>query len=106
MRKGRGRKGWFWFLTVRGRGERKRKGWIKVHIAVDSSIKKILNFVVTKENTHESKVFWELIEEVRGRVREVVMDGAYDKRCVWERIRKEEMKGVIKVRRYERERMK
>jgi len=83
----------------RGRGERKRKGWIKVHVAVDGSSKKILNFVVTKENVHESKVFGELIEWVRGSVREVIMDGAYDKRCVWERIRKEEMKGVIKVRR-------
>jgi len=41
----------------------------------------------------------ELIEGVRGRVRGMVMNGAYDKRCVWERIREEEMKGVIKVRR-------
>jgi len=47
-----------------------------------------------------------LIERVRRRVREVVMDGAYDKRCVWERIREEGMKGVIKVRRDAREGMR
>jgi len=40
-----------------GRRERKRNGWIKVHIAVDGSSKKILNFVVTKENVHENEVF-------------------------------------------------
>jgi len=54
-----------------------RKGGIKVHLCVDSETGKILEFCLTDERVHESKVFKVMMEGIeRGgeKVREVIMD--------------------------------
>jgi hypothetical protein len=54
---------------------------------------------LTDERVHESKVFKVMMEGMEGRggkVREVIMDGAYDRGEVWEEIERMGAKGVIK----------
>ena len=41
-----------------------RRGFIKMHIAVDIKSKKILALEVTRENVHDSKKFKELIDRI------------------------------------------
>ena len=41
-----------------------RKGYLKIHIAVDVKTKKILSFKVTDEHTHDSKALPGLIKGV------------------------------------------
>jgi hypothetical protein len=87
-----------------GRMERKR--WIKVHLCVDFETGKILEFCLTDKRVHESKVFKVMMEGVERRgekVREVIMDGTYDRGEVWREIERMGAKGVIKVRRDEKE---
>lgn len=85
-----------------GREGMERKGWIKVHICVDFETGRIWEFCLTDERVHDSKVFKGMMEGIEGRggkVREVIMDGAYDRGEVWEEIERMGAKGVIKVRR-------
>lgn len=84
------------------RGRKERKGWIKVHICVDFETGKIWEFCLTDERVHDSKVFKGMMEGIErrgGKVREVIMDGAYDRGEVWEEIERMGAKGVIRVRR-------
>jgi transposase len=57
---------------------------------------------LTDERVHESKVFKVMMEGIErggGKVREVIMDGGYDRGEVWREIERMGAKGVIKVRR-------
>jgi transposase len=83
-------------------GRMERKGWIKVHLCIDFETGKILEFCLTDERVHESKVFKKMMEGIERRgekVREVIMDGGYDRGEVWREIERMGAKGVIKVRR-------
>ena len=58
-------------LTITKKGDyieqkwiRKKKDFIKLHIAVDAKSKKIVSFRVTKGNVHDSKKFSPMIKEV------------------------------------------
>ena len=55
-----------------------RRGFIKMHIAVDAKSKKILALEVTKEDTHDSKKFKDLINKIDNKIDKVIADGAYD----------------------------
>ncbi|WP_456331785.1 transposase [Fervidibacter sacchari] len=73
----------------RQKGERRRKGWIKVHICIDYKKGQIVEFSLTNERVHESKVFKDLIKGVEGKglkVKELIMDGAYDREEVWSEV--------------------
>ena len=41
-----------------------KKGYLKIHIAVDVKTKKILSMKVTDEHVHDSKVLPELVENI------------------------------------------
>ena len=59
-------------------------------------------FCLTDERVHESKVFKGMMEGMEGRgekVREVIMDGGYDRGVVWRETERRGAKGGIKVRR-------
>jgi hypothetical protein len=53
---------------------RKRKEFVKLHIAVDAKSKKIMSFRVTKGNLHDSKKLGPMIREV---TKECVIDKVY-----------------------------
>jgi hypothetical protein len=68
-------------LTITKKGDyieqkwiRKKKEFIKLHIAVDAKSEKIISFRVTKGNVHDSKKFSPMIREVSG---EYTIDKAY-----------------------------
>ena len=54
----------------------KRRGWLKVHVAVDVESKRLLSLEVTEEDTSDSEVLRPLLKDVN--IKEGLMDGAYD----------------------------
>jgi hypothetical protein len=74
-------------LTVTKKGDyieekwiRKKKEFVKLHIAVDAKSKKIISFRVTKGNVHDSKKFCPMVTESskKYRIGEVYTDKAHD----------------------------
>jgi len=74
-----------------------RRGWIKVHIAIDVETKRPVTFEITDERTPDSDMVRPLLENVL--LNDALMDGAYDKEEVFEFMKE---KGVtlpgIKIR--------
>jgi len=54
----------------------KRRGWLKVHVAVDVESKRLLSLEVTEEDTSDSEVLRPLLKDIN--IEEGLMDGAYD----------------------------
>lgn len=71
---------------VRGQGRRKRKGFLKIHLAVDVKTKQILSIEVTDERVADSEKFEDLVEGARrvANVVKVLADGAYDSKDAFE----------------------
>jgi hypothetical protein len=76
-------------LTITKKGDyieqkwiRKRKEFIKLHIAVDAKSEKIISFRVTKGNVHDSKKFSPIVREVSEGydIDKVYADKAHDNR--------------------------
>ena len=61
---------------IREKHGKTRKGWLKVHVAVDVESKKLLSIEVTEEDTADSEVLRPLLKDID--VKEGLMDGAYD----------------------------
>ena len=73
-------------IKVHNRGEwmrekyKRRRGWIKIHFAVDVETKQITAYEVTDEQVHDNKEFKDLVEksQEKARVKRVLADKAYD----------------------------
>ena len=75
-------------IKVTNRGEwirhkwKVKRGYLKIHIAVDIKRKRILSLDVTSEQVHDGKVLPELIEDITIKQNKIVntaiMDGSYD----------------------------
>jgi len=73
-------------IKVHNRGEwmgercKRRRGWIKIHFAVDVEKKQITAYEVTDERVHDNKVFKDLVEKSckKAKVKRVLADKAYD----------------------------
>jgi len=73
-------------MKVYGEGEWKRKihgfgyhrKWVKLHIAVDPDTQDIVSAVMTPSNVHDGQVTENLLDQIEGKVTEVLADGAYD----------------------------
>ncbi len=96
-------------MKVSNRGEwirekwKVRRGWIKVHVAVDVKTKKLLALEVTDERVGDGKMLKPLIKQAKrnsnGRkIKAVYGDGAYDSRDNFNFLDKEEIQPVIKTR--------
>src|SRR4030043_2377629 len=93
-------------IKVSNRGEWIRKVWkvkrgfIKVHIAVDTKTKQILAMEVTKENVGDGKMLGRLVESSgrKGNVRRVLADGAYDSKNNFRMLASNNIEAVIRVR--------
>jgi hypothetical protein len=74
-----------------------RKGWIKVHIAVDVETRRPITFEITDERTTDQEMVKPLLTDVK--LEDSMMDGAYDKEEVFKFMKE---KGVtmpgIKIR--------
>jgi transposase len=93
-------------IKVSNRGEWIRKVWkvkrgfIKVHIAVDTKTKQILAIEVTKENVGDGKMLGRLVKssDLKGNVRKVLADGAYDSKNNFRMLASNNIEAVIRVR--------
>ncbi len=52
-----------WILD-KWKNKRKRKGFTKIHVAVNIKTKKIISMAVTKENVHDGNILKELVGDV------------------------------------------
>jgi hypothetical protein len=94
-------------MKVANRGEWIRKKWhvrrgfIKMHIAVDVNTKEIVSIEVTKEHVHDGKKLEKLVNEAsrrKGKVLKAIGDGAYDSRDNFRFLADNNIEPVIKVR--------
>src|SRR3990170_8774702 len=93
-------------IKVSNRGEWIRKKWkvqrgfIKVHIAVDTRTKQILSMEVTRENVSDGRMLKPLVEDSASKtdLKRVVADGAYDSKSNFRLLADRGIEPVIKVR--------
>jgi hypothetical protein len=70
-----------WINRV-GESERARRGWLKVHIAVNVETKEVLGLEITREDVKDCACFESLVLQSleHGTVKRVLADGGYDDR--------------------------
>ena len=76
----------------------KRKGWIKMHIAIDAERMNVVSLTITKENTHDTKEFRKLLNPIVWKARIVYGDGAYDSRSNFNFLHSNGIEAVIPPR--------
>jgi hypothetical protein len=89
----------------------KKKGYLKIHIAVDIKSKKILSLNVTDEHIHDSKMLPELVETItesdgKLTIGKIFADGAYDSNNVFRCLADNGILPYIKVRKNAKVRLK
>ena len=90
-------------IKVSNRGEwirdkwQARRGFIKIHVAVDVRTKKILSMKVTRENVSDGRMLKPLIKPIP-HVNKVIADGAYDSKDNFRFLDSIDAEPVIKVR--------
>ena len=79
-----------------------RKGYLKIHVAVDIKNKKIISLEVTSEEVHDGKMLSKLVDNAsssRGNhVKRVLADGMYDSNNNFRYLSKKHIKPGIKTR--------
>jgi len=77
-----------------------RRGYLKIHIAVDVKQKKILALKVTDEKTGDGRMLQPLLEEAseKGKVAKAIGDGAYDTKSNFRYLNTKGIEPAIKVR--------
>jgi len=78
-----------------------RRGYLKIHIAVDVKRKKILALQVTDEKVGDGRMLQSLVEEASGntKIAEALGDGAYDSKRNFHYLAEKGIEPVIRVRR-------
>ena len=82
---------------------RKKKGYLKIHVAVNIKTKEILALEVTDEKSHDGKVMPKLIEHVLEnnkdiKIKSALGDGSYDSNENFKYLQKKRIMPGIKVR--------
>jgi hypothetical protein len=82
-----------------------KKGYLKIHVAVDIKTKEILALEVTDEKVHDSKLMKNLVEGVLNnnhniKIKSFIGDGAYDSNENFKYLKEEKrIQPIIKVKR-------
>lgn len=83
-----------------------KRGYLKIHVAVDIKSKRILSLEVTSEKVHDSQVLPELIENItikqNKEIDMAIVDGAYDNNKIFQFLSFNNIKPAIKVRKNSR----
>ncbi len=82
----------------------KKKGYLKIHVAVNIKTKEILALEVTDEKVHDSKVVKNLVEGVLNnnhniKIKSFIGDGAYDSNKNFKYLKEKRIRPIIKVKR-------
>jgi len=88
-----------------------KKGYLKIHVAVNLKTKKILSMKVTDEHVHDSKALPELVDEAIKSDKKITIgklfaDGAYDGNDIFRYLGDNGIQPCIKVRKNSRVRWK
>ena len=80
-----------------------RKGYLKIHVAVNVKTKEILALEVTDEKAHDGKLLKKLVNNVldsqdKKKIKPVLADGAYDSNSNFRYLEENEIMTGIKVR--------
>ena len=80
-----------------------RKGYLKIHVAVDIKTKEILALEVTDEKVYDGKILKKLVNNVldnqgKKKIKSVLADGTYDSNKNFRYLEKKEIVPGIKVR--------
>jgi len=77
-----------------------KRGYLKIHIAVDVKRKKILASEVTDEKVVDGRMLQPPVEEAskKGKITKAIGDGAYDTKSNFRYLDAKKIKPVIKVR--------
>ena len=77
-----------------------KRGYLKIHIAVDVKRKKILALKVTDERVGDGRMLQPLVEEAskKAKIAKTVADGAYDAKSNFRYLASKKIEAVIKVR--------
>lgn len=93
-------------LTNRGdwlerKWQKKRRGFLKLHVGIDAQTKEVLAAKITDEHSHDSKHLKGIVSESakHGTIVEALMDGAFDSRESFSYLDKHNITPVIRVRR-------
>lgn len=92
-------------IKVTNRGEwirdkwKQRRGFVKIHVAVDVKTKKILSMRVTKEDVSDGRMLKPLVKEAASStIDKVIADGAYDSKKNFRFLDEAGIEPVIKVK--------
>lgn len=90
-------------IKVTNRGEwrsKKRKGYIKIHVGVDTKTKQVVSLEVTDERTDEGKKLKPLVRKAKrkARVKKVLGDGGYDTHDNFKFLAASGIEAALKVR--------
>lgn len=92
-------------VTNRGdwlrKNRRKKKGYLKIHFAIDPKTKQVVSMDVTREYVHEGTRLKELVKKAKNasvKIDKVIADGAYDTRDNFRFLSNNHIEPAIKVR--------
>lgn len=83
---------------VRQHGWGKHRTWRKIHLAVDESTGEIESCAMTTNSIDDAAMVGTLLDAVKGKVKKLAADGAYDRKKVYDQLKKRKIKGVIPPR--------
>ena len=83
-----------------------KRGYLKIHVAVDIKKKRILSLIVTSEQVHDGKILPELIDDITIKQNKIIdtaiMDGSYDSNKNFQLLSFRGINPAIKVRKNSR----
>lgn len=90
-------------ITQRGdwlasKWSKKRKGWIKMHVAIDAERMNVVSLTISDEFSHDTKEFRKVLHPVIGRTSEVYGDKGYDSRSNFTYLHNKGVRAVIPTR--------
>jgi hypothetical protein len=77
-----------------------KRGWLKLHVAVDVKSHQIINAIVTTEETGDAIVAEHMINEIlkKSKFKKLLADGAYDKSTIFDLLKANQIEPAIKTR--------
>ena len=83
---------------IRDKWQMKKRGYIKIHVAVNTKTKQIISMIVTKEKVSDGRMLKPLVKQVPCNVDKAIADGAYDTKDNFRFLDSIGAEPVIKVR--------
>jgi IS5 family transposase len=81
------------WLTTKWKG--KRRGWIKIHIAIDADAMNVVSLTITDEHRSDTKEFRNVLNPIIGKASEVQGDKGYDSKSNFNYLLKNDVKAAI-----------